>query len=275
MPEIIRFPICPQTNLRTTQNEAYLFRMPEDCPHRCGLPRRTTSAPMVEYVGRGGKVKERRYGCPHALSVEELQRKRRIEKYNAYKLELSAIAKELRFELPHAGFAIYFFLPMPASMLRSKKKSLAMHLQPHLVKPDIDNLLKGVFDSLKKMDQHIYHLAGIGKFWTKDAPCIEFHTGLSVYDPKAAEGEVVSNGLVFKRASKPMRDEDILCPTMVAINLSPSPAVYDAERIDTNDDESQGYYSIIPKKRKYGPIDVNDKAAMDAIIAGSKKRKRK
>lgn len=184
--EIIRFPIDmkPLPFLHMTQNQKSVLRTPEECPYKCGLPRRTGKADMVDYFDKKtGRIKQRRAGCPHALSAEGLALKRRIHKYNEYKLMLRAMALEMHFTLPHAGAAIYFFMPMPAYMLRIKKRRLAMNGAPNLLRPDVSNLLKSVEDALDAQDQHIYHYAGLGKYWTDGPGYIEIHTGLPVYEP--------------------------------------------------------------------------------------------
>lgn len=69
----------------------------------------------------------------------------------------------LNIELPPVP-RIIFTLPMPPSW--SKKKRAAMNGQPHLVKPDCDNLLKGLQDSIfyKRDDAHIW-CSWIEKRW--------------------------------------------------------------------------------------------------------------
>lgn len=46
---------------------------------------------------------------------------------------------------------IIFFMPMPKSRTETEG-------EPHQVKPDIDNLVKSVFDALCKNDSHIYEI---------------------------------------------------------------------------------------------------------------------
>lgn len=55
-----------------------------------------------------------------------------------------------------------FYMPMPKSW--SKKKRAAMDGQPHQSKPDIDNLVKALFDAVCKDDSHIYEVHA-RKFW--------------------------------------------------------------------------------------------------------------
>lgn len=72
----------------------------------------------------------------------------------------------LNIRVPESGASIVFGLPMPKSW--SKKKRLAMDGQPHQQKPDIDNLLKALLDSIYAEDCGVYHIGGMGKYWSKD-----------------------------------------------------------------------------------------------------------
>lgn len=55
-----------------------------------------------------------------------------------------------------------FVMPMPASW--SAKKRAAMDGKPHTVRPDGDNLAKGIFDSVFKDDAHIWDVR-YSKIW--------------------------------------------------------------------------------------------------------------
>jgi Holliday junction resolvase RusA-like endonuclease len=60
---------------------------------------------------------------------------------------------------------VTFHLPMPDSW--SKRKRMATLGQPHLSKPDVDNLVKGLMDALYTDDAHIWSLWG-EKRWAVD-----------------------------------------------------------------------------------------------------------
>lgn len=111
--------ITPQTSVRSTQNDSVLFRIPED-----------------------------------QLSLHGLKRKRRLERYNLYKSDLFDEALSCSFVIPEDYFHITFFMPVRKSFRKWKKE--ALHLRPHLVKPDADNLFKAFLDALKKRDQVVY-----------------------------------------------------------------------------------------------------------------------
>lgn len=142
------FEIKPQTHVRATKGDSIWFRIPED-----------------EITSHGG-----------------LLRKRRLERYNEYKANLSGMAKRYGFDLPNSGAAIYFFIPIPKRWTKSKKE--AMHMKLHQQKPDLSNLLKAMEDALLPKDETIGHYAGLGKFWVNaEAGWIEVHQNLPVYDP--------------------------------------------------------------------------------------------
>ena len=73
-------------------------------------------------------------------------------------LEYRAFADEMRLRVPRGtdlnNHAILFTMPMPKSW--SKKKKAEMDFKPHKSRPDIDNLLKAVFDALYKEDSGIW-----------------------------------------------------------------------------------------------------------------------
>lgn len=60
---------------------------------------------------------------------------------------------------------INFYMPMPPSW--SKKKRAMMSGAPHQQRPDIDNLLKAVFDALCAEDSHIYEVKA-SKYWAEE-----------------------------------------------------------------------------------------------------------
>ena len=63
------------------------------------------------------------------------------------------------------GCQITFFLPMPKSW--SQKKRDAMDGQPHQQKPDLDNLLKALFDAVHSEDCGIWNVGSVSKIWSK------------------------------------------------------------------------------------------------------------
>ena len=93
-------------------------------------------------------------------------------RYAAYKEELRlkwmAQTKEV---LPPRDLAITFHLPMPESW--SAKKKIARAGTAHTSRPDVDNILKGVMDSLCREDKYIWDVHII-KLWSPTSGYIVF-----------------------------------------------------------------------------------------------------
>lgn len=87
------------------------------------------------------------------LKPDGLRRLLRLERYNEYKIALLAEAKRKKFQLPASGLSVTFYLPIPKTW--SKKKKKAHHGLLCQSRPDIDNLLKAFFDSLTYEDKFI------------------------------------------------------------------------------------------------------------------------
>lgn len=170
----IVIPITPQTWVRIKSGrhgDQVLFRIPEEC-------RKNDGDPCEEYLSTGK--------CKHAISKAGLARKKRIERYNKYRLDLFHLAKQAGFMLPTCGWSLYFFMPMPKRW--SKRKKLAMHGQFHLGKPDQSNLLKAFEDSLSIADEGLSQMSGLGKFWVNQgAGYIEILIDQPLYNPFGVE----------------------------------------------------------------------------------------
>jgi Holliday junction resolvase RusA-like endonuclease len=124
----ILIPITPQTHIRTTQGDRIYFKIP--------------------------RAKLRPAGLKRLL---------RIERYNQYKIDLLALCRSKKFELPCQGLCITFYIPVPPSW--SKKKKAQYHGTLHQSQPDIDNLVKALFDSLTGEDKYVGHIGSICKRW--------------------------------------------------------------------------------------------------------------
>lgn len=135
--------ITPETNVRATQGDKIFFRIPREKLFKSGLARL-----------------------------------KRLEKYNEYKINLRAEARQKQFELPEQGAFIKFFIPMPKTWRKFKRES--MHFKLHKSKPDIDNLCKALFDGLFSEDKNISHFEA-AKFW------VDFPIGwieITINEPK-------------------------------------------------------------------------------------------
>jgi len=91
------------------------------------------------------------------------QRGRMVKRYLDYKLDLAYCAKCLEFEMRRKVDLIQFHIPMSKT---AHKRRPEIANQPHLEKPDLDNLIKGFLDAFKKEDDcKIWTVKG-EKFWT-------------------------------------------------------------------------------------------------------------
>lgn len=125
--------LSPKSHVRTTKGDSIFFRIPRD-----------------------------------KLKPSGLKRLQRIEKYNDYKVSLMAEAKKKRFKVPAAGLCVTFFMPMPKTW--SKKKKKAHHGLFCQSRPDIDNLAKAFMDSLISEDKYVANIT-LSKRW------VDFPTG--------------------------------------------------------------------------------------------------
>ncbi len=99
------------------------------------------------------------------LKSSDPKKRRRAERVKAYYDYCEAIrmcALASRYELEDV-IAVEFHLPMPSSW--SGKKKERQDGQVHQVKPDADNMLKGLIDALAKNDSNI-HFKLVWKVWT-------------------------------------------------------------------------------------------------------------
>ena len=123
-------PLRPRPHIRSTMGDGLLFRIPEN-----------------------------------KLKPDSLKRKKQLERYNDYKLDLADYCHRKRFKLPTGPMHVIFFLPMPKVWNRERKAS--MNYRPHMVMPDTDNLFKALSDGLLERDQEI-HDVRIQKVWIND-----------------------------------------------------------------------------------------------------------
>lgn len=121
--KITTIPIIPQTNVRSTQGDRWLFAVSE------------------EYLAEYDENKKASLGRKGG----NLRRRRQLEKYNAYKEEIRAWSAQNRFIMPLGHFAIWFFIPAPKSWRRKDREKIGL---PHMTTPDCDNLLKAFFDGI-------------------------------------------------------------------------------------------------------------------------------
>lgn len=251
------FPISPQTHVRTTQNDKTLF-----------------------YTAR-------RIGM-EAMSKEGRERILRIQKYNDYKVNLLAHAREKKFILPLQGAAIYFFIPIPSGWSIKKRKQY--HMAEHQQKPDLSNLLKAFEDGLMAEDQTICHYAGLGKYWVDTFDrwdgknkitgpgWTEVHLDLPIWNPfKGAFDNLVANQTMppKKEVINEPPSHSLPFPDFIE-SVSPKDPNYItmADLWHKREDEAQREELIKQQfpRIKGDAIDVNDKAALQQILDLNKRR---
>lgn len=135
--------ITPQTHVRATKGDSVFFRIPRDKLRPAGLKRLL-----------------------------------RLEKYNQYKIDLLAECKKNGFSIPAEGTSVTFFVPLPKSW--SKKKRKQYHGTLHQSKPDLSNLLKSFEDAICIEDKYIAHYSEVSKRW------VDFEAGwieVSIQEP--------------------------------------------------------------------------------------------
>jgi Holliday junction resolvase RusA-like endonuclease len=117
-------PIFPSTHVRSTKNEAWLFKVTDEYLEELDNKR------LIERGKKGGL----------------LRRKRQLEVHNAHKREIQDWVARTGFKMPLGYMAIWFYVPMPASW-RAKKRKEMLHTV-HQNTPDIDNYIKQLFDNI-------------------------------------------------------------------------------------------------------------------------------
>lgn len=101
---------------------------------------------------------------PRQTQSDKWRQRPAVMAYRRFADELRAQAAAQAFVLPDAFWSVQFLLPMPQSWSKRKR---AEHLgAAHRQKPDIDNLLKAVLDSLRPQDDSgVWDLRGLTKVW--------------------------------------------------------------------------------------------------------------
>lgn len=88
-----------------------------------------------------------------------------VGKYYAFRdqIRFSARAKGL-YEIPEELECITFNIPMPPSWPSKHREE--MNGQPHTIRPDIDNFLKGFLDCFME-DKHVHRIGELRKIWSE------------------------------------------------------------------------------------------------------------
>lgn len=151
--------IEPQTHVRSTKGDRWLFAVSDEY--------------LADFDNK--RALEGKRG-------RNVNRKRQLEKYNAYKEEIRWIAAKQGFKMPAGHFAIWFNVAFPGSW-RPKKK-VEMLYKPHQSTPDCDNMIKAFLDGIcprknkskgeKGTDDRHVHCYAAFKVWVpKEESCIK------------------------------------------------------------------------------------------------------
>ena len=97
---------------------------------------------------------------PRMVKSDAWSGRKCVADYWRYKDELNLQRKG--FEITN-GMDYMFIMPMPKSW--SNKKKLEMNCKPHQQKPDLDNLIKALWDCLLVDDSIIWHIKEAKKIW--------------------------------------------------------------------------------------------------------------
>lgn len=95
---------------------------------------------------------------PRMTQADRWKKRPPVVRYHEFKDQVRAN----KVELSESGLEIIFEIPMPKSW--SKKKKAQMNGQAHQQRPDLDNLLKALFDAVYTEDCQIWSYRA-SKFW--------------------------------------------------------------------------------------------------------------
>lgn len=147
--------IEPQTHVRSTKGDSWLFAVSDEY--------------LKEYD------QKRTLTNPKAIPGRNLNRKRQLQRYNAYKEDLRKLAFEDRFVMPQGYFAIWFYIPIPKSWRPAKVKEMLYTV--HQSTPDCDNMIKSFLDGImprknkakgeKGVDDRKVHCYAAFKIWVR------------------------------------------------------------------------------------------------------------
>lgn len=102
-------------------------------------------------------------GKPRQTRSDKWKRRPAVLRYRAFADKLRVEAARTGFRPKEAGMYLRFWIPMPESW--SKKRKRAMIGRPHRQRPDADNLEKAFLDALLEEDSAVWHIAGREKRW--------------------------------------------------------------------------------------------------------------
>lgn len=125
-----------------------------------------SSAPLIVFninpIGAPRMTRSDRWKLdPNHKDPRKRQRKP-VTQYFKFRKDIMAQALKYGFKMPESDFHVVFIIPMSPSW--PTKKQNQMNNSPHQLRPDVDNLIKAVKDSLCSEDSHIWDYR-ITKYW--------------------------------------------------------------------------------------------------------------
>lgn len=160
--KVWRLFICPQTHIRINKKERWMFG------------EGVTDEYLIEFGTKVYKQKIEEEVKNPGTPQKYLNRKNVIKRYFDYKRALKAEALRQGFEMPKKDAWVKFYMPMPPSWSQKKKNRMCFEL--HESKPDVDNLIKALKDSLVAKDSTISDYRS-SKFWYSGTGHIEITMG--------------------------------------------------------------------------------------------------
>ena len=106
---------------------------------------------------------------PRMTQRDKWKKRPIVVKYHIFKDSLKHYAEEYQYNIKGV-LSLTFVIPFPESY--SKKKKNDLRGNPHLLKPDLDNLVKAFKDALCVNDSHVYKYKDIEKIWGDEGKII-------------------------------------------------------------------------------------------------------
>lgn len=98
--------------------------------------------------------------APRMTRSDKWKQRPCVMRYFAFRDQVKAHKIELQ-----SPCKITFYIPMPETWSKRKKKDFAG--KPHMNKPDLDNLIKALLDSVFSEDAHMWSLSA-EKYWAEE-----------------------------------------------------------------------------------------------------------
>jgi Holliday junction resolvase RusA-like endonuclease len=105
---------------------------------------------------------------PRMTRADRYKKRPVVEKYWAFKDKIILQAKKQKFVLGRA-YKVTFYMPLPKS-ISAKEKAKRLN-KPHVIRPDLDNMLKSLNDTLMDEDSGVFYVT-CQKKWAEEGKII-------------------------------------------------------------------------------------------------------